>query len=332
MSTTGRWATIRLTAPGDPATGVTVHELVGERPGPTLVVLGGVHGNEIGGIIAAARVAATDWELLAGRLVVVPVAHEAAHAADLRCSPLDDGNLARTFPGDASGAPTERLARLLTDEVLARADVLVDLHTSSPTADMPLFVGCLDDGSDAATRAVDLATTFGVPLVWTHPTLGPGRTLTVARERGIPALYVESPVGGVLNDCYLERYTDGVRSLLERLELITSSATAVRPALERWVHGDGDTDAFRATTRAGSFLGRVDLLQPVRRDETVGVVLDDTGTVVEEIRAPADGLVTTIQRTAAVSAGHPVVGITPERPARLGLPSDLFIERMGPAT
>ncbi|MBP8974933.1 MAG: hypothetical protein KBH93_13785, partial [Anaerolineae bacterium] len=69
------------------------------------------------------------------------------------------------------------------------SDVLIDLHTSSPGTDMPLFVGCLDDGSPASSRAVELALATAMPVLWTHPDLGPGRTLTTARDLDIPALY-----------------------------------------------------------------------------------------------------------------------------------------------
>ncbi len=34
----------------------------------------------------------------------------------------------RVFPGDAGGTITQRIARFVTDEVLARADVVIDLH------------------------------------------------------------------------------------------------------------------------------------------------------------------------------------------------------------
>lgn len=318
-----RSRTRRLTAhgtPGAPDIGVDVYERAAREPGPRVVVLGGVHGDEAGGIVAAGRVAASDWLLGRGSLVVVPVAHEAAHAADRRESPVDGGNLARSFPGSADGTATERLARLLLDEVIAGADVLIDLHTSSPATDMPLFVGCLDDGSPHGDVATHLAAGFGLDLVWTHPGLGPGRTLTVAAERGIPALYVESPIGGVLDERYVAAYVDGVRSVLESLGMLDRSTR--RPGPSIWVHGDGDVDGFTAAGADGLFERTVGLLDEVEAGQPIGRILGGPGEVLEEVRAPSSGLVTTLQRAAAVSRGRPLVGVTARRPARLGLASD----------
>src|SRR4051794_8848897 len=102
--------------------GFRLHEL-GRADGPCVVVLGGVHGDETQGVRAAMKVADAAFRSdLAGRLLVVPVAHEAAFQAASRVNPADGGNLARAFPGSPAGTPTERLAHLLEQEVLCGAD------------------------------------------------------------------------------------------------------------------------------------------------------------------------------------------------------------------
>ncbi|MFB2596623.1 succinylglutamate desuccinylase/aspartoacylase family protein [Herbiconiux sp. P17] len=329
-TTVPAWTTRRLSVSPISAVAVTVHELESGRPGPNLLVLGGVHGDEVGGIVAAGRVASTPWPLLRGRITVVPITHEAAYAADARVSPLDGGNLARSFPGALGGSPTEELAWLVGHRLIASADALIDLHTSNAKTDMPLFVGCLDDGSPQAAEAVRLARGFGMRLLWTHPALGPGRTLTVAQERGIPALYVESPVGGVLEDAFVDAYVEGVRSVLEGLGLIepaTDTGARPRPEPELWLHGNGDTDTFSSTRTAGLFDRSVALLDQVRRGQLVGRVLDPLGDVLEDVLAPANGFVTTLQRSARVERGQPVVAVTARRPPELGLPTDHFTSR-----
>lgn len=331
MSEHGTDPLARRLSTADGRIGVDVFERRGHQDGPHVVVLGGVHGDEVGGIVAAGTVADTVGTLRAGRLTVIPVAHEAARRADMRVSPEDGGNLARSFPGRAHGSRTEQLAHLLTSEVLAHADVIVDLHTSNSAADMPLFVGCLDDGSAAADEAVRLAFGLGMPMLWTHPRLGPGRTLTVAAERGIPALYVESPLGGVLERRYVDAYTDGVRAVLEACGLVAAETPPrTRPTPALWVHGDGDTDAFSAVTSDGFFERIVALLDPVRRGDPVGRVIDVFGREQEIVIAPSDGIVTTLQRAAAVVSGQPVVGVTPVRPGVLGLASDDLVTTRNP--
>lgn len=93
--------------------------------GPTGMVLGGVHGNEVGGIEAARLV--SDYGLSAGRLVVIPEANAPAVEAREREGP--DGNLNRQFP--VGEEPTTEIARALWDELERHdPDCLIDMHTS----------------------------------------------------------------------------------------------------------------------------------------------------------------------------------------------------------
>lgn len=102
-----------------------IYELDSGTPGPTVVVLGGVHGNEVSGYRAAESI--VEWTVDRGTLVVIPWANVLAIDAHERGGP--DGDLNRQFPPD--GEPTTELARALWDAVSGYdPDAVFDLHRS----------------------------------------------------------------------------------------------------------------------------------------------------------------------------------------------------------
>lgn len=102
----------------------------GRQDGPTLAVTAGIHGDEYEGPRAVHDLLAEiEPAALRGTLLAVPIAHLAAFVAAMRTSPIDGVNLARVFPGDPAGTVTARLADRLFHEVVADADLLVDLHS-----------------------------------------------------------------------------------------------------------------------------------------------------------------------------------------------------------
>jgi len=116
--------------------------LEGQGPGPTLLVLGGVHGNEFEGPLAL-------YELLqelpekefVGTVIVVPWTNLPAVEACRRETPLDGKNLARCFPGSPEGTFTERLAYSVGQELIRGADFLLDLHSAGDAYTSPPLVG-----------------------------------------------------------------------------------------------------------------------------------------------------------------------------------------------
>lgn len=102
-----------------------IYEVDGSKEGPTAVVLGGMHGDEINGYRVAAD--ATNWEIDAGRLVVIPFANIVAIERNSRRGP--DGDLNRLFPDGQE--PESALARAIWGVVEdADPDVVIDLHRS----------------------------------------------------------------------------------------------------------------------------------------------------------------------------------------------------------
>ena len=98
----------------------------GSADGPTVLVVGGIHGNEVAGYKAAAKV--SDLTVERGRLVTVPRVNVAAIEDGRRFGP-GGVDLNRQFP--VGEMPTTRLARGLWDVVTSfDPDVVIDLHES----------------------------------------------------------------------------------------------------------------------------------------------------------------------------------------------------------
>src|SRR3990172_2849964 len=103
-------------------------EIVGDTPGPRLLITGGIHGDEFAPMVAIRRLMReVDSHRLTGTLVLCPVVNEPAYQRRARIA--EDGlDLARTCPGRPDGSITERIAHALT-ALIRTADFYIDLHT-----------------------------------------------------------------------------------------------------------------------------------------------------------------------------------------------------------
>jgi hypothetical protein len=277
------------------------------KPGLRVVVFGGTHGDEIEGILAANRVANTDFKLLSGVLEVVPVVHEAAYHADSRFSPLDGGNLARVFPGDPNGRPTQRLAHALQTQVLNGVDLLIDLHTAGQIYDIPYLVGYIDDGRDKKGLGARACKAFGADFIWRHEARVGGRTLSDVDA----AIYTEAPLPGPTDMGFVDRYYDGVLRVLAELGMIDRSAAPPPPARPaRPIASGGDVDKdLQAAGHAGIYVPKVREAERVAKGQLLAQIIDIKGKVLQELHAPFDGWVVVSQRRPHVKPGDSVVGI-----------------------
>jgi len=157
----GTWGRVRI----------PVCVICAPRPGKTVVAIGGTHGNEYEGPVGLKHlIAEVDAATLAsGRLIVVPVLNVPAFQAARRESPLDGGNMNRVFPGRADGAITSRIARFISDEVLPRADIVIDIHAAGETHEIARCASfhMVDDPAQfEAMRETGFA--FGMPWIWIY--------------------------------------------------------------------------------------------------------------------------------------------------------------------
>ncbi|CAN5476801.1 succinylglutamate desuccinylase/aspartoacylase family protein [soil metagenome] len=274
----------------------------GRQPGKTIVVLGGVHGDEYEGMTAVRDVfrLLDPWEMR-GNFIGVPVCNPPAFAAKSRTSPIDGLNLARVFPGQVDGTISQQIAHVLTTSVLLRADFLIDLHSSGSYMAMAHLIGYFKGEGEQARVSREAALRFGIPLVWGHESVAEGRSLSPAHERGIPWLYTECPSGGWLHEDYARSYADGVRKVMRYLEILSGTVDPITNFEE--IAGEGDTDKSLTAPIAGFLRPRVALLAKVRRGDVLGIVEDLAGVQLAEISAPVAGMVILRRNTPSVVAG-----------------------------
>ncbi len=289
----------------------------GAKPGQTLVVIAGVHGDELEGVQAIHDVfRELDPSEMSGRVIAVPVVNVPAHKAVTRLSPVDSLNLARNFPGRKDGTLTERIAYYLTERIISQADFFLDLHSSGLAFLMPTMVGYDATDTKVGKASREAALLFGTPVVWGHHEVSPGRSLCAAIERGVPWLYVESPSGGRVSLDELPYYVNGLLNLLGHLKIIRRVTESRPPSLH--LIGSGDLDRTLAVNTAGFFVPTVKLLDRVERGQVIGVVRDLFGETIEEIRTEQSGYVAILRATPLVQPGVSVCLVVDGSPLPVG--------------
>lgn len=274
----------------------------GPQDGPVLAVLAGVHGDEYEGPVAIADLlAALDPATLTGTLIALPVANPPAFAAGTRSSPLDGLNLARCFDGDPGGSASQRLAWAIATEVIGVADALIDLHSGGVAYAMATLVGYCDTGDAAGRKSRDLALAFGAPVLWEHPEVSPGRTLSAALDRGIPCVYTEAAGGGAAPADVVQCYVEGVRRALIALGM--APGERVRPRFRHFWRGAGNTDQAFEATAPGLFRSVVAIGEAVQTGQLLGEITTHDGRVAERIVAAEAGVVAMVRRVPRVVAG-----------------------------
>jgi len=108
------------------------YEIRGAQPGPTVLITGGVHGNEPAGALAAEQI--RHWKLARGRLIVVPRINQLGLKADTRWYPPERNNRPlrdpnRNYPTAEQQQPRTALAEGVWQFILTvQPDLVVDLH------------------------------------------------------------------------------------------------------------------------------------------------------------------------------------------------------------
>jgi predicted deacylase len=293
---------------GAARTEVPVTVLRGATPGPTLVLLAGVHGYEYVPLLALQQLRAElDPASLSGTLVLVHAANPPAFfGRSVYGGPVDGLNLNRAFPGDADGSLTERIAARLVDDVITGADFLVDLHAGDGNEALRPYVYVPRTGNpavDEPSRA--LAVAFGldhavIDSLDAEALASASTADATAWRLGIPAITTETGQQGQRDPRHVALAVAGVRNVLRSLGMLPGAVTP--PPAIVWLEG------YEVVTSPadGVFFPAVDPGWSVAEGAVLGRLVDLFGEPLATLRAPFAGIVTYVVATPPLNAGDPV--------------------------
>ena len=203
------------------------------NPGPTIVAIGGTHGDEYEGPVGLKNLinALDPAQLVSGRLIVLPTLNVPAFRAAHRDSPHDGLNMNRVFPGDENGTITRRIAHFVTTEVLPRADVVIDIHSGGAGFEI---IRCMSyhhlDDPAVEAKYRETALLFGTPFVMVYAS-GLGTGLLTETSEAMGKITIGSELGyGASTDLAGVRWAqEGTRNVMRHFGLLDEPVVDLTP-------------------------------------------------------------------------------------------------------
>lgn len=300
----------------------------GKQDGPTLVMHCAQHRTEFSGTMAAHHLLNDfDFSAIRGTVVILPLvdlpAITSTRVADVYPQQNQDmkqyagqlrSNINRVWPGDAEGSWVDRLAYALTHEVFAGASAVLDFH-SCRLCDAP-FTAYLDTHN--ASR--ELAFAFGTRILdeADADSFPPGQLhRSIPRAIDVPAILIEAcPTSHFVTEDIAEVMVRGTLNVMRHLGMIDGEpelppvqAVSRRPDpvtvfLSEHLGFFGPCKQRGEVVSAGELIGQVHSLSRFE--------------VVQELRAPADGVLPSVgpDHSMLVLPGEQVATFKPVRDVR----------------
>lgn len=229
--------------------------------GPNVVLVGGNHGDEWEGQIATGKlIRELEPKHVRGRLVILPSANFPAVMASTRTSPIDEGNLNRSFPGDENGTVTQQIAYWIEHVLLPGFDYGLDLHSGGSSLQyLPSALTIRHPDTSRMEVLLGLIKAFGAPVSYiAEAPQGGGRTLNSASKRqGVAMIGTELGGGGLVTPHSMSVAENGIRRVLAHVGLLRG--LSIPDASPTRITELGGEDYYVYASNSGVFEPLVDI-------------------------------------------------------------------------
>jgi len=239
--------------------------------GPTALLTGANHGDEYEGPIALQELALTlSPENISGTVIIVPAFNYPAFRAGTRTSPIDKGNLNRSFPGRPDGSVTEKIADYFERTLIPMADIVLDFHSGGKTLDfVPFAASHVLENKQQEQACMTAVQAFNAPYsVKLLEIDNVGMYDTAVENQGKVFVSTELGGGGSATAKTVAIAKKGVKNLLIHAGILKGE-----PETAPTINLDmPDGDCFVFSEHAGMFEPLVDLGQPINKGDAIARV------------------------------------------------------------
>jgi N-alpha-acetyl-L-2,4-diaminobutyrate deacetylase len=265
--------------------------IVKRGDGPTALLTGGNHGDEYEGPVALFDLARTlKADAVQGRVIIVPAMNYPAFRVGTRTSPIDRGNLNRSFPGRPDGTVTEKIADYFQRALLPLADIVLDFHSGGRTLDFLPYAAAHElPDKEQEKRCFEAVAAFSAPYSMRMIEIDAvGMYDTAAEAMGKVFVTTELSGGGTSSAKTVGIAKRGVMNVLRHAGIV-AGAPALGPTC--WLDMPS-SECFRFAEDDGLVEFCVDLGDGVRVGDVIARIhpVGRTGQAPAEYRAALDGV------------------------------------------
>ena len=282
--------------------------------GPTLLLTAGNHGDEYEGQVVLRRlIHQLSPTQINGRLIMMPALNYPAVLANARVSPLDRGNMNRSFPGLENGSPTSAIAHFVSTELLPLTDAGIDLHSGgSSSYYLPSTYLCTSDNAVISQQNLEMVTTFNAPYSFV---VRGGKNANgfdpVAHNMGIPFISTELYGGANVDVSATDIGYMGVLNIMGQMGIITHDNKT--PPRTRFLNAMNGSDTISAPF-SGIFEPFHELGSKVRQGNVAGLLhsVEELEREPVELKLNQSGIISVQRNGARVKRGDHLFVVSSE--------------------
>lgn len=268
----------------------------GTKEGPVVVILSGLKGTELNGLETVNRlIDSIKGKDLAGTVIAIPV----MNVYGLTHYPLTlpmGRDLNSCFPGNEKGSFGERIAQIVTNEILSKADLCIELQTGGLNHNILPQVYC--NLSDSKVR--NLAKKFRSPVI-TNVSFGGNKLRMTTEDLNIPLLVYQAGEAMRFDENAIQLGIDGIRNIFNELGMLRIGLVEdIAPIFSR-------EEEWLVAHKGGILHTDVSLGQTLEKGERIGYISDPFGNdEIEPIYIADKGIVVGVNTAPLIHEGLPI--------------------------
>lgn len=263
-----------------------------KKPGPVVLLLAGVHGDETNGVGIIREIINQKLNIpKKGTIICIPVFNIFGYLIETREFP-DGRDLNRVFPGTLNGSLASQFAYQFMQNIAPFVDYIIDFHTGGGERDNIAQIRCTQED----TKALELAKIFNPPMIVYSNNIAKSLRYTL-NKMGKTILLFEGGKSKELNPTIINEGVNGAKNVLIHLGLIKGEISVREAPIyikkTKWLRSS-HSGMLKIMVKNGTFVKKKDIL---------GVVQDPFGDFKKKIYAPEDCHIFCINKTPIVNKG-----------------------------
>lgn len=269
------------------------------KPGPSLLLSAGIHGDELNGVAIIRRlIAQEDLVPERGTIIAIPLLNVFGFLYGMRNLP-DGKDMNRSFPGQKNGSLASQMANFLSEEILPQIDYGIDFHTGSGSKQNHPQVRWSPESPEAG----DLARAFAPPFIL-KTKFRNNSLRQVADDQGKPLIIYEGGESQRFDQYSIECGVRGIHRVLSHLGLLKSNHSGHEHDVIEL-----DKSSWLRARHSGLFMPTIKNGSCVQKEEVMGVITDPYGKFEHRVRANREGYVIAVNYEPTVNKGDALVHI-----------------------